>query len=131
MARFTKNHMLEIGALVLAVGLVLSLASYIYRFAKAPSWMGWYESILASLPGAEPVGYNLWAMIIGTIMLVMGAFYFGEQLVLRRRFERLIDTPKKSEFVSNRPKLDELARRLPDGYKQRVRTKESEFRSTR
>lgn len=130
MARFTRNYMLEIGAVVLAVGLVFTFLSYVYRFAS-PDWLGWWEDALAAVPGADAEGWNLLIMIIATIMLISGGFYFGEQLVLRRRFERLIDTPKKSEFVANRKDLDALARRLPTQYRARINAKEAEFRSLR
>jgi hypothetical protein len=64
-------------------------------------------------------------------MLIIGGFYFGEQLVLRRRFERLLDTPRKSEFSTRRRDLEDLAKRLPDTFRQRIDAKESEFGSRR
>lgn len=131
MGRWTKDHVLEVGAAVGVAGLVLMLLSYVYRFADAPGWLGFYESALAAIPGAEPAGYNLWVMILSTILFVSGAFYAGEQIVLRRRFERLLATSKKSEFVSNRKDLDVLVRRLPGGYRQRVKEKELTFKSAR
>lgn len=131
MARWTREHVLEISAVTFVVGLVLTLLSYVYRFADAPGFLGWYGGALGALPGAEPEGYNLWIMIIGTILLLAGGFYFGEQLVLRRRFERLIGTAKKSEFVSNRKEVDQILPRLPPSYRSRVKEKEASFRSTR
>ena len=128
MAKWTKNHMLEIGAVVAAVGLVLTIVSFTYAFADArPGWLEGYHSLVARDEG----NYNLILFIAGPIMLIIGGFYFGEQLVLRRRFERLLDTPKKSEFASRRRDLDDLAKRLPDNFRRRIDAKESEFTSRR
>ena len=125
MAKWTKNHMLEIGAVVAAIGLVLTVISFTYQFTDPPrpGWIQWYGDLVERPEG----NYNLIAFIAGPIMLIIGAFYFGEQLVLRRRFERMLDTPRKSEFASRRRDLEDLAKRLPDGFRKRIEAKESEL----
>jgi hypothetical protein len=75
--------------------------------------------------------YNLILLIVGPITLIMGGFYFGEQLVLRRRFDKLLDTPKKSEFASRRKDLEDLSKRLPTTFGEKIEAKESEFKSKR
>ena len=128
MAKWTKNHMLEIGAVVAALGLILTIISFTYIFSDTtPGWLSWYKGLVERPEG----NYNVFLSIAGPIMLLIGGFYFGEQLVLRRRFERLLDTPRKSEFASRRKDLDDLARRLPDGFRKRIDAKESEFASRR
>lgn len=128
MAKWTKNHMLEIGAVVAAIGLLLTVISFTYSFADAtPGWLKGYDSLVNRDEG----NYNLILFIAGPIMLIIGGFYFGEQLVLRRRFERLLDTPRKSEFSTRRRDLEDLAKRLPDNFRQRIDAKESEFTSRR
>lgn len=128
MARWTKNHMMEIGALLLVVGLVGTIIAFVDRFATTtPGWLQWYEDLVK-----QPAGdYNLILLIVAPIVLIMGGFYVGEQLVLRRRFDRLLDTSKKSEFTSRRRDLEDLSRRLPDGYRKRIADKEGEFLSKR
>lgn len=117
--------MMEIGGLVAAVGLVLTVISFTYAFADAaPGWLGWYDGIVDQPQG----NWNTVVIIVGPILLIMGGFYLGEQIVLRRRFERLIDTTKKSEFTSRRRDLDDLSKRLPTNFSERLRDKEAEFR---
>lgn len=123
MAKWTKNHMLEIGAVVGAIGLILTIISFTYSFADSPTWLEGYNKLVNRQEG----NYNLILFIAGPLMLIIGGFYFGEQLVLRRRFERIIDTPKKSEFVSRRKDLEDLSKRLPDQYGKRIRQKENEL----
>lgn len=128
MAKWTKNHTLEIGGAVGAIGLILTVISFTYAFADTtPGWLGWYGNLVQREEG----NYNLFLFIAGPIMLLIGGFYFGEQIVLRRRFERLLDTPKKSDFVSRRKDLEDLAKRLPDAYRKRIQAKENEFVSRR
>ncbi len=128
MAKWTKNHMLEIGAVVAVLGLLLTIISFTYSFSDTtPGWLSGYDSMVRRPEG----NYNLILFIAGPLMLIIGGFYFGEQLVLRRRFERLLDTRRKSEFAGRRKDLEDLARRLPDGFRQRIEAKESEFTSRR
>lgn len=136
MARWTKNHMLELGVAILALGLIATLVAFIYNWAYdapvgttagSPSWLNSYHDLVSRPQG----DFNLFLLIAGPILLIWGAFWVGEQLVFRRRFERLLDTPKKSEFATRRPQLEEISRRLPDGYKKRIAAKEGEFSSKR
>lgn len=127
MAKWTKNHMLEIGGAVAVIGLILTVISFTYAYADhRPSWLNGYNDLVNKPEG----NYNLILFIAGPIMLLIGGFYFGEQIVLRRRFERMIDTPKKSEFASRRRDLEDLAKRLPDAFGKRIKEKESEFTAT-
>lgn len=128
MARWTKNHMLELGAVLLILGLAISIPAWVLRLADTtPGWLASYARFLDRPEG----DWNLLMIIIGPILLIWGGFWVGEQLVLRRRFDRLLDTPKKSEFAARRSQLEETAKRLPDGYRKRISAKESEFAAKR
>ena len=128
MAKWTKNHRMEIGAVLLVIGLALTVISWSLSFADTtPGWLEGYEGVVDQ-GGAD---YNLIVFIVGPILLIWGAWYIGEQIIYRRRFEKLIDTPKRSEFTSRRRELEETARRLPAPFMQRIREKESEFVSKR
>lgn len=119
--------MLELGALLLVIGLVGTIISFWYNWfldPAAPGMMGRYRD-LVDRPGEGD--YNLIILIVAPIILIWGGFWVGEQLVLRRRFERLLDTPKRSEFASRRTDLEAISKRLPDGYRTRIKEKESEF----
>lgn len=129
MARFTKNHMLELGAVLLVIGLVGTIISFTQNWADTtPGWLRQYAALM-DRPGEGD--YNLILLIVAPIVLIWGGFWVGEQVLLRRRFERLLDTPKRSEFASRRTDLDDIAKRLPDGYRARIKEKESEFVSKR
>jgi len=127
MAKWTKNHMLEIGIVLAILGLILTAISWLYAFVSpTPAFLASYAALVERPEG----NYNLILLIGGPILLIVGCIYFGEQLILRRRFEKLIDTPKRSEFTSRRKDLEDLARRLPDGFNARIKDKETEFSAT-
>ena len=126
--------MLEIGGVVAVVGLILTIISFTDSFASpTPSWLtGYHSTVHQTGAGSLPQGdYNLILFLLGPILLLVGGFYFGEQLVLRRRFDKLLDTPKRSEFAGRRKDLDDLAKRLPSSFETRIEEKESEFKSKR
>lgn len=127
MAKWTKNHSLEMGLVLGIVGLILTIISFTYKFVQPnPSFLTSYANLVQRPEG----DYNLILFIGGPILLIIGGFYFGEQLVLRRRFDRMIDTPKKSEFASRRRDLEDLAKRLPDAYNKKIKAKDAEFNTT-
>jgi hypothetical protein len=127
-AKWTRNHILEIGSIVLIVGLILTVISFTYKFVSpTPGSLSWYSDLVKRPEG----DYNLFVFIVGPILLIMGIFYVGEQIVLRRRFEKMIDTPKKSEFASRRKDLEDLAKRLPSHFEDKIDAKEAEFKSKR
>lgn len=121
MADFARKHMLEIGGIVLAVGLVFVVLSFTRDTSYA---LGAYKS-------AVPKDWNQWVMVLSPVLSVVGGWYFGEQVVLRRRYHRLLSAEKKSDFQRNRRELEELARRLPPAYEQAVEDKATDFKSLR
>lgn len=128
MAKWTKNHRMAIGAVLLVLGLAVTAVSWTVSFADTtPDALKGYRDVMVR--GGED--YNLILFIVGPILLIWGAWYIGEQIIYRRRFESLIDTSKRSEFTSRRRELEDIARRLPDQYVGRLKAKESEFVSKR
>ena len=118
--------MLEIGAIVTILGLVATAVAYVWKYL-APTWLASYGTMVNRPEG----DYNVILLLAGPLLLIIGGFYLGEQLVLRRRFDKMLDTPKKSEFSSRRKDLEDLSKRLPDAYSKKISAKENEFASKR
>lgn len=117
--KIARNYTLPLAALVLAasvLGLVVSLGLLGYA---APSLN---DQVIGAL-GA----WALWVTILGALGVLVGGWYVAEQVYLRRKFERLLGTDKRSEFVSSRKGLDDIAKRLPESYKPRIKEKEAHF----
>lgn len=122
--------MLEIGVAVTLVGLlftVVAAATYLDALA-----LPWYRNLVcAGATAGACEDWNLWVLVVAPLVLLTGGFYAGEQVRMRRRFRQLLDTNKKSEFLHNRRDLEDLARRLPKRFEERIEEKEGEFRSNR
>lgn len=120
MGDLVREHMLEIGAVAAGVGLVLTVVSFTAYLAD-PALLAGYETALRG-------GWNLWVMAIGPSMLLFGGWYFGEQILLRRRFEENIDIQKRSEYRDRVRDLEETVAKLPAEYQERLEETVEEFR---
>lgn len=124
MARFTKNYTMEIGLAVAILGFLITLVSWIAKFSDLP--LPLYRKLVEDT-AATAGDWNLLLVIVGPLLLIGGAWYFFEQLFLRRRFEKLLSTSQKSAFTKNKRDLEDIARRLPDRYYDRIAEKENQL----
>lgn len=69
-----------------------------------------------------------WVMILGTVFLLMGAFFFLDFIVKRKEFYKLFDEKSKSKFIKNQDRIEELAWRLHPKYEEMVIDRKKEFR---
>lgn len=117
--RISKNYTLPISAVVLVLSIIgLIVSTEAMRFLS--------PDLDAQIKGALGA-WALWVTILGGLGVLIGGWYTAEQLWFRRKFERLITTEKRTEFMDHRKDLDDLAKRLPDGYKPRIKEKEAQF----
>lgn len=121
--KLAKNFTLPISAVILAA----SVAGVVVGLGV----IGYVASDLNNDVQAGLGPWSLWVLILGVLGLLIGGWYVAEQLYKRRKFQKLLATDKRSDFVGARKELDELARRLPDRYKPRIVEKEAAFRSRR
>ena len=126
--KLVKNYTLPLAAVVLLLSVVgLVLGFHLLQYVNPAT----------DLQATKPLGVGPgsgWDQLLGIVAAfgaLLGAWYVGEQVVARRKFERLLDTDKRSEFVSNRKDLEQLTKRLPDHFKPRFAEKEASFKSSR
>lgn len=91
--------------LILAVGfalLILSLGAFTPLHSSEP-----FRSIDRS---TEPHGtnYNLVFVIVGPLLIIIGGYLVGAYFYARQRFEHLMLTKSKAEFLRNLPEVEEL-----------------------
>jgi formate/nitrite transporter FocA (FNT family) len=79
---------------------------------------------------AAPTGanYNLAFVVIGPIVSIIGAVLVGGYLLARRRFEHLMQTKSKAEFLRNLDQIEEILWELTPTDEQRYLDKRAEFR---
>lgn len=114
-------------AVATVVGLVFVVLAYTAN-QDPGGWNSFYESVV---PVGGSQDWNLLVRVLAPVVLVSGGWYLGEQIISRRKFDRLVDTKKRSEFQKNYDELEELAGKLPKRYEERLEEKADTFSSRR
>ncbi len=100
-----RKYRAEISVFVLAVGVLLTVLAVGYFTPLANS------QPFSSINGAtdQPnTNYNLLFIIVGPIIVIVGAYLAGVYFVARSRFEHLMLTKSKAEFLRNIPEIEKL-----------------------
>ncbi|HEV2317699.1 MAG TPA: DUF3198 domain-containing protein [Thermoplasmata archaeon] len=89
------------------------------------------QSVNASGNSTGGPNYNLAFAVLGPIIFIVGAYLVGAYLVARRRFEHLMETKSKAEFLRNIPDLEETLWELTPADETRYAEKRSELKVRR
>ena len=113
-----------IAAFVLGVGIFLAVLA-----AGDFTPLGQSEpfSSINQVTAQGGTNYNLVFIILGPIIAIVGGYLFGAYLVARRRFEHLMLTKSKAEFLRNIPEIEELLWELTPDDEQRYDEKRSDL----
>jgi hypothetical protein len=122
---FRKNRF-GVSVLVLAAGVFLTVlaAGDLTGLSTVQPFTA-IDTVTAAPNGAN---YNLAFVVIGPIVSIIGAVLVGGYLLSRRRFEHLMKTKSKAEFLRNLDKIEELLWDLTPTDEQRYLDKRAEFR---
>lgn len=121
-----RKHRFVVSVIVLAVGVFLTVLA-----AGDFTGLSTVQPFIAiNMETAAPSGanYNLAFVVIGPIVSIIGAVLVGGYLLARRRFEHLMKTKSKAEFLRNLDKIEELLWDLTPADEQRYLDKRAEFR---
>lgn len=77
------------------------------------------------------VNYNLVFVVAGPIVVLIGGYLVGAYIVARRKFEHLMLTRSKAEFLRNIPELEDLLWELTPDDEVRYGDKRAELRVRR
>lgn len=121
-----RRNRFPVAVLVFAVGVFLSILAAGY-FTGLSSFQPFtaINSYTAAPGGAN---YNLAFVVIGPIVAIVGAVLVGGYILARRRFEHLMKTKSKAEFLRNLDQIEELLWDLTPADEQRYLDKRAEFR---
>jgi hypothetical protein len=113
---------------VLAVGVLLTALALGFFTPLASSWPFTVINTATSTPAAN---YNLIFVIVGPIVIIAGMYLAGSYYVARRKFEHLMVTKSKAEFLRNIPDLEGLLWELTPADELRYEQKKAELRVRR
>lgn len=121
--RIVRDNRFEIGAIILAVGVLLSIF--------ATTQYAWPRESPAFLQAIHRTVGNFvfWEAILGGLLVLGGGYYFGDTVRKAREFDRLVATTSKETFLRNRKRIEELAYQyLPREYATRLTRRKRELR---
>jgi hypothetical protein len=113
---------------VLAVGVVLTTLAV--GFFTPLANVGPFPAIngATNTPSAN---YNLLFVVIGPIIVIVGGYMVGSYYVARHKFEHLMVTKSKAEFLRNIPELESLLWDLTPRDEVRYEQKRNDLRVRR
>lgn len=128
---FLRAQRAPLSVLVLAVGIlltVLAVGDFTPLSATPP-----FPSINAATDQSSSggVNYNLAFVVVGPIVSIIGAYLVGAYYLARRRFEHLMETRSKAEFLRNLPEVEDLLWELTPSDELRYAEKKNELRIRR
>jgi len=123
-----KTYRAEISVFILLVGAVLTVLAA--GFFTPLSSVGPFPAI-NSATNTPSANYNLLFTIVGPIVVIVGAYMVGSYFNARHKFEHLMLTKSKAEFLRNIPELEDLLWELTPRDEQRYEAKRAELKVRR
>jgi uncharacterized protein DUF3198 len=128
---FLRAQRFPLSIVVLAIGIfltVLAIGDLTPVSSSAP-----FTAInsVTDQSASGGTNYNLAFVIIGPIIAIIGTYLVAAYYLARRRFEHLMVTKSKAEFLRNIPDLEDLLWDLTPSDELRYEQKKSELRVRR
>jgi hypothetical protein len=118
--RFFIEYMLLFSSLLVGASTFLLLWGLVVELE--PEFMG------SLVEKASILGdYHRFFIIIPPFGIILGGWYLGSTIYKRRRFEKMVSTEKKSDFVKSLHELELLSHKLPDSYRKRFKKTKKRF----
>jgi len=113
---------------VLAVGFLLTILAI--GFFTPLSQTAPFTTV-NSATDQPSANYNLVFVIVGPILIILGGYLVGAYFYARQKFEHLMLTKSKAEFLRNIPELEEILWDLTPNDQVRYENKLAEMRLRR
>ena len=123
-----KTYRAWVSIFILAVGIFLTVLAAGF-FTPLSSYAP-FPTINAAT-NTPNANYNLVFVVLGPIVAIVGAYMVGAYSVARHRFEHLMLTKSKAEFLRNIPEIEDLLWDLTPNDEVRYETKRAELRVRR
>jgi hypothetical protein len=123
-----RTHRAFLSDFVLAVGVLLTVLALGYF---TPLMTSWPFTAINSVTNTSTANYNLVFVVLGPIIVIAGSYLAGSYYVARRKFEHLMVTKSKAEFLRNIPELEDLLWELTPADEIRYEEKRAELRVRR
>jgi hypothetical protein len=127
--RGMRTHRAVLALLVFVVGIFLSVLA-LGAFTPLMN-VPFFQAIDSVTAAPNAPNYNLVFIILGPIVAILGAYLVGAYYYARRKFEHLMVTKSKAEFLRNIPELEEILWDLTPDDEARYQRKLADLRVRR
>ncbi len=126
------RHVLRTYRAVFSI-LVLAIGVFLTILGAGGLWLGsdWPFSVLNQYTVTSTANFNLVFISVGPIVALIGAYLVGAYYVARVKFEHLMVTKSKAEFLRNVPELEDLLWELTPDDEIRYENKRIELKIRR
>ncbi len=118
--RFFIEHLLLFSSILLGGSIFLFVWGLVAELE--PKFMG--DLVEKALVLGE---YGRYLLIIPPFGIIIGGWYLGITIYNRRKFERMVNTEKKSDFVKSFHEIEVLSHKLPTEYRNRFKRAKKKF----
>jgi hypothetical protein len=126
---FARTNRFVLSCIILAVGIILTVLA-VGAFTPLQNSGPFPQINSATDPSAGP-NYNLVFVVVGPIVVLLGGYFVGAYYVARHRFEHLMLSRSKAEFLRNLPEVEDLLWELTPADEQRYEQKKIDLRIRR
>jgi hypothetical protein len=123
-----RTYRVWIDGTVFGIGILLAVLALGYFTPLANAWP---FTAINPVTNTSSANYNLLFIVLGPIIGIVGAYMFGTYVIARRKFEHLMVTKSKAEFLRNIPELEETLWDLTPRDEIRYEQKKVELRVRR
>jgi hypothetical protein len=120
-----KTYRAAVSIFILAVGALLTVLAVGFF---TPLSSAFPFTAINSATNQPSANYNLVFVVVGPIVAIVGAYLVGAYFVARAKFEHLMVTKSKAEFLRNIPELEDLLWDLTPADESRYEAKRAELR---
>lgn len=125
MNKIIREHMLMLTMILCMVGAIMTGIGVLWYFT-------FIQSIIVNAPlevFAEKLGeWGWWILISAPVILIAGVWYFFDQIMARKKFNKVVSLNSKANFVKNISEIEEVVRKLPIKYRVRFEEKKKKFK---
>lgn len=119
--RFFTIFALQFGFILLILGIFLTILGFfgVLYYDNSPEFL---RRIIDSIGD-----WKYWCILLGPIVLIAGAWYFFDNVKMRREFKELMETTSKAKFIRNLDRIEYLAWKLTPEHQNQLAKRKSAF----
>ena len=114
-----------LSAILFVVGIIMMTVGVLWYFTLiqptiANTSLEWF---------AEKLGnWGWWILISAPFILIVGIWYLFDQIMVRKKFNKLVSPNSKANFVKNISEIEESIWKLSGRYRERFEEKKKKFK---